>query len=185
MILDCLIDVDRVLTEQRISHAFGGALALANYADPRGTNDVDVNVATQFTEAEPVLKALKREGFSPEGDPALALPAAGIRMVRGFDEVNLFFSLDSSNNGVFERSRVLKIKTGGASRYLQIIGPDDLVAFKVSSNRGKDWVDIEAMIAAGTEFNPELIREELLALRGPTMLPRIARLSTMLENKAK
>jgi hypothetical protein len=185
MILDCLIDVDRVLTEQRISHAFGGALALANYADPRGTNDVDVNVATQFTEAGPVLKALEREGFSPEGDPALALPAAGIRMVRGFDVVDLFFSSDAFHERMLERRRPAEIQIGATRQTFDFVGPDDLVVFKVSCNQGKDWVDIEAMIAAGTKFNPELIREELLALRGPTMLPRIARLSTMLENAAK
>jgi hypothetical protein len=106
-------------------------------------------------------------------------------MVRGFDGVNLFFSMDRFNKGVFERSRVLKIKTGGASRYLQVIGPDDLVVFKVSLNSGKDWVDIEAMLLAGTDIDFDLVRQELLALRGPSMLPRIARLSTMLENAAK
>jgi hypothetical protein len=185
MILDCLIDVDRVLTEQQITHAFGGALALANYADPRGTNDVDVHVATQFTEAGPVLKALEREGFCPEGDPALALLTAGTRMVRGFDVVDFFFSFDAFHERMLERRRPAVIQIGATQRTFEVIGPDDLVVFKVSLNSGKDWVDIEAMLVAGTVIDLDLVRQELLALRGPTMLPRIARLSRMLENAAK
>ena len=43
-------------------------------------------------------------------------------------------------------------------------------------NRGKDWVDIESILSAGTKLDLTLIRHELVSLRGPTMLPRIARL---------
>ena len=98
---------------------------------------------------------------------------------------DLFLSFGQFHHRMLERRRSAEIQIGATRRTFEVVGPDDLVVFKVSCNQGKDWVDIEAMIAAGTEFNPELIREELLALRGPTMLPRIARHSTMLENKAK
>ena len=84
MIVDCLVDVDDALG---VAHAFGGANALAYYADPRGTNDVDVNVATRFDQAGVVLDALAATGFSVEGDPTTLLPAAGIRCTRGRDLV--------------------------------------------------------------------------------------------------
>lgn len=57
-----------------------------------------------------------------------------------------------------------------------MISPDDLVVFKMAFNRGKDWVDIESILSAGTKLDLTLIRQELVSLRGPTMLPRIARL---------
>ena len=37
-----VIDVHSRLSSQGVAHAFGGALALAYVADPRGTVDVDV-----------------------------------------------------------------------------------------------------------------------------------------------
>ena len=57
-----------------------------------------------------------------------------------------------------------------------MISPDDLVVFKMAFNRGKDWVDIESILSAGMKLDLTLIRRELVSLRGPTMLPRIARL---------
>jgi len=86
---------------------------------------------------------------------------------------------------MLERRRSAEIQIGATRRTLEVVGPDDLVVFKVSCNQGKDWVDIEAMLVAGTVIDLDLKHQELLALRGPTMLPRIARLSTMLENAAK
>lgn len=39
-----VIEVHDVLERGGLAHAFGGALALAHVAEPRGTVDVDVNV---------------------------------------------------------------------------------------------------------------------------------------------
>jgi hypothetical protein len=47
-------------------------------------------------------------------------------------------------------------------------------------NRGNDWVDLEVTLAAKTPLDLALIEEELIALRGPTMHPRIARLRALI-----
>ena len=45
----------RALVEKRVPHAFGGAIALAYYATPRGTRGVDVNVFLPASAFERVL----------------------------------------------------------------------------------------------------------------------------------
>ena len=53
-----LVELHRALAARRIRHAFGGAIALAYWTlDPRGTNDIDVNV---FVPAERAERAAKR-----------------------------------------------------------------------------------------------------------------------------
>jgi hypothetical protein len=44
-----IVAIDEALAE--IPHAFGGALALAYYAEPRATVDIDINVFIPATEA--------------------------------------------------------------------------------------------------------------------------------------
>ena len=66
-----------------------------------------------------------------------------------------------------------------------MISPDDLVVFKMAFNRGKDWVDIESMLLAGTKLDLTLISQELVSLRGPTMHPRVARLRELIAKAAK
>jgi hypothetical protein len=45
---------------------------------------------------------------------------------------------------------------------------------KVSFNRAKDWVDIEAMLASGTPIDADYVSRELVNFRGPMMHPRTA-----------
>jgi hypothetical protein len=45
---EVIIEIDEALRSFGVNHAFGGALALAYYAEPRGTVDIDVNVNVPY-----------------------------------------------------------------------------------------------------------------------------------------
>ena len=61
--------IAQALEQARIPYAFGGAIALAYYAAPRGTEDIDVNVFLKAEEAGRCLEALERLGIvSPAAD---------------------------------------------------------------------------------------------------------------------
>ena len=64
------IEVHRTLSKAAVAHAFGGALALAQVAEPRGTVDVDVNVFT------PLRLTKLLDPHLRDGDRALV--AAGV-----------------------------------------------------------------------------------------------------------
>lgn len=161
---------------RRVPHAFGGALALNYYAEPRATIDVDVNVFVSLERAQAVVDKLSLLGLRPEQqDHAAWVPIAGVRLrgERG-DVADLFFSLDEHYALVARRVR--RFPFGTPPRRLPFVSAEDLVVFKLSFNRDKDWVDIRQLFVAGTALDLDYVERQLIALRGPTMHPRLARL---------
>ena len=59
---------------------------------------------------------------------------------------------------------------------LPFLSAEDLCVFKLSFGRPQDWVDLQAIARARTDLDIEVVEELLVALRGPTMYPRVARL---------
>ncbi|GAC1588103.1 MAG: hypothetical protein NVS3B21_03560 [Acidimicrobiales bacterium] len=52
--------------------------------------------------------------------------------------------------------------------------------FKLSFGRDKDWVDLRAVCLGTPALDVPYIERQLLAIRGPTMHPRLARFRAML-----
>jgi len=74
---DKVVSLHRCFHEAAIAHAFGGALALAFYTEPRETSDIDVNVFVPLGRRQEVDQALASLG-ADAGHP-----------------VHLFFSCDA------------------------------------------------------------------------------------------
>lgn len=165
---------------RRLPHAFGGALALNYYAEPRSTIDVDVNVFVAPDRAPAVVEALGMLGLHPDrGQTPWPPTIAGVRLRSDRGEVaDLFFSVDEENYSLVA-SRVRRFPFGTPPRRLPFLSAEDLVVFKLSFNRDKDWVDIRQLLAAGTGLDLDYVERQLVALRGPTMHPRLVRLRAM------
>lgn len=174
---ETVIAVHDALESAGIPHAFGGALALANYGEPRMTVDIDVNVFSAAATVDAVTGALAGLGYAPERDPALGAPIAGIRYQgeQGFP-VDVFLPLDEPYDEVAARTT----RSTLAGRDLPFLSLEDLIVFKLSFNRDKDWADLRALLAAGARPDGRYVERQLLALRGPTMHPRLARLRSLL-----
>lgn len=159
-----------------MDHAFGGALALAYYAEPRGTVDVDVNVFVPFDEANDVVNGFATLGFTPEQPPDQWSPAAGVRLLpaQGTTPLDLFFSLDASYDEIARRK--LWFPFGADRRPLPFLSAEDVVIFKLSFGRDKDWVDLRRLVAGVPTIDLAYIERQVLGLRGSTMHPRLARL---------
>lgn len=162
----------------RVPHAFGGAVALNYYAEPRATIDVDVNVFVPVDRAPAVIEKLSMVGLRPEKSHAAWAPVAGIRLRGdGGDVADLFFSIDEHYSEV--AARVRRFPFGDPPRRLPFLSAEDLVVFKLSFNRDKDWVDIRQLLVAGTGLDLDYVEAQLIALRGPSMHPRLARLRAL------
>ncbi len=136
-----------------IPHAFGGALALAYYATPRGTEDIDVNVFVGTEQAESVLDPLGRLGVDTGGPAELSRLREHVQVRLYWDRtpVDLFFAYDPLHDACVSRRRLVPF--GGDDRIF-ILSAEDLVIFKVLFDRPKDWSDIgEALFALGGEFD--------------------------------
>ncbi len=183
-LVELIIAVHWHLDQAGVSHAFGGALALAYVAEPRGTVDVDVNVFLPPNALDLVVAALEPLGLRRERDPGGDQPPiAGIRFKHADDPfpVDVFPALDERYSEI-ERRRVLR-PFGRSDDLLPFLSAEDLCLFKLSYGRPKDWVDLVAVAAARPDVDVEIVEELLVALRGPSMYPRLARFRSLLRRE--
>lgn len=158
--------IEAALQAARIPHAFGGAIALAYYATPRATIDIDVNVFVEATRADDVLAALERLGAAaPTESERLRLRRDGQARIRwGRTPIDLFFSYDAFHDACMERRRVYPF---GRGETIHVLSAEDLVVFKAIFDREKDWRDIaELVFASGDELDAAWITDWLERIVG-------------------
>lgn len=119
------------------------------------------------------LAPLGLQRTTPIDDPA---PVAGVRFEHPSDPfpVNVFPSLDPRYAEI-ER-RCVRHPFGRRNDELPFLSAEDLCAFKLSFGRPQDLVDLRAIARARPALDLDYIEDLVVALRGPTMHPRVARL---------
>lgn len=179
--VEFVVEIHRTLDQADMAHAFGGALALAYVAEPRGTVDVDVNVFSADLDA--VLGVLGEIGLRAEEARDRWLPIAGIRLRRnsGPYPVDLFPSLDDHYAEM--EARVVRHLFGPTKVRLPFLSREDLAVFKLSFGREKDWVDLRSIAAAGAVVDIDYVERQLIGLRGPAMYPRLSRFRRLLREE--
>ncbi|MDQ3729297.1 MAG: hypothetical protein M3355_06870 [Actinomycetota bacterium] len=137
-----VLALDAALDGGRIRHAFGGALALAYYAEPRATIDVDVNVFVPPERHADVASALEPLGVCPpiEAD-ARVMRDGQDRWMWDSTPVDLFFSNDPIHDAMEASVRTVPF----GDQRIPILSPEHLLLCKVAFDRPKDWLDIEQM----------------------------------------
>ena len=155
---DKVVALHHALEHGGVAHAFGGALALAYYAEPRTTVDVDVNVFVTADHADDIAAALGPLGVdtTPLSGP---LPARRDRSGADGDArpIDLFFSYDALHEAM--RANTQSVPFGPDT--IPILGPEHLVVCKAVFNRPKDWLDIEQVLATVDGFDAADAMKEL------------------------
>ena len=134
-----------------VPHAFGGALALAYYAEPRATIDIDLNVfvpADRFAEVAVPLAGLGASADVPE-IAELVRRDGQVRVMWDRTPIDLFFAYDAFHHAA-ARARC---RVPFADTTIEILGAAHLVVCKVVFDRPRDWVDIDAMVAADASID--------------------------------
>ena len=162
------------MTEADIPHAFGGAIAL-NWCTPqaRVTNDIDINIFVAPDDAESALGGL----------PAATEITEEARQRLGRDGQARFWwetvpidvFLNTTEFHVAAAGRVQTREFEGVM--LPCLACGDLAVFKAFFDRGKDWMDIEAMVSMES-FDIDAAVKEIERLLGPDD-PRIAKLDAL------
>ena len=158
--------IEAALQSARIPHAFGGAIALAYYATPRATIDIDVNVFVESSRADDVLMTFHRLGAdTPTEREALRLQRDGqVRIRWGSTPIDLFFSYDAFHDACMERRRAFPF---GQGETIHVLAAEDLVVFKAIFDREKDWRDIaELVYAVGEDLDAAWIMDWLERIVG-------------------
>jgi Nucleotidyl transferase AbiEii toxin, Type IV TA system len=168
------------LRQRRIPHAFGGAIALAYYATPRATIDIDLNVFVPVERADAVLSLLEALGAGPlaPDERARLERQEQARVLWGGTPVDLFFSYDPLHESCLERRRLVPFGDGDA---IHVLSAEDLLVFKALFDRDKDRRDIaELVYAMAEELDAAYARRWLERIVGADD-PRYRRLEEALE----
>lgn len=147
-LVEKLFAIHDSLTEASISHAFGGAIALAYCTEePRGTRDLDVNI---FIDASKAAQTLAR---MPKG---VTVAAEDIAKVERDGQARLDW--DGTPIDVFLNNLPLHQAVAAAVVWVPLAGRDvpvldcaSLAIFKALFDRTKDWADLEAIAQATPE----------------------------------
>lgn len=158
---DKVVALHEALDGAGIPHAIGGALALAYYAEPRATVDVDINVFVDVDRVDDVLGALAPLGVTG-GDRALIERDGQDRLEWGRNPVDLFFSYDAFHERMKDWAAVVPF--GGIR--LPVLAAEHLLVCKATFNRAKDWLDIDQILVGVPDLDTEEVRTWLGRLVG-------------------
>ncbi len=134
------------LSRAGLAHAFGGALALAwCVREVRATMDIDVNVFVTAERLDELVDALP-DGVGITDDGLMLLRRDGqARLPWGRHPLDVFLNTTAFHEQAASRVHVEPL----GEVDLPFLACRDLAVFKAFFDRGRDWVDLEAMAAAG------------------------------------
>jgi hypothetical protein len=145
-----IVAVHEMLDSMRVTHQFGGAVALAWYRSARATTDVDLNVTLAPENAEPVLGAISHLGVTVSLSDRAAIERDGqTRLDWDGSYLDLFFATLDLHQDMARHARLVEF----GRVQIPILSPEHLIVCKAVFDRPKDWVDIEEMVAWGTKID--------------------------------
>jgi hypothetical protein len=162
-----LLDVHDALSDAKLPHAFGGAIALAYCTEePRGTRDLDVNVFVDPDRAQEVADALPDAVTVTDADIRAMKREGQVRVWWQDTPIDIFFDIHSFHDEVAREVRLVPFE----GRTIPVLDCTALAVFKALFDRTKDWADIEEMAAAGALDLPHAVAwvERLVGADGPT-----------------
>lgn len=151
---DKIVALHRQLTSAKLPHAFGGALALAYYAEPRATIDIDVNVFVAPSAYPDVERALDELGINDGANPTTVDRDGQCRLRWGDTPIDLFFAYDALHEAM---RHAIRQQPFGDTR-IPVLAPEHLLVCKAIFNRPKDWLDIEQMLVCVDELDTQEVR---------------------------
>lgn len=157
-----IVAIHEQLTRAKTPHAFGGALALAYYAEPRATIDVDLNLFVAPSSYPDVERDLARIGVGDGVDIQVVERDGQCRLRWGNTPIDLFFAYDALHDAMRRASRS---EPFGETK-IPILAPEHLLVCKAIFNRPKDWLDIEQMLVCVEDLDLTEVRTWLNRIVG-------------------
>jgi len=139
---DKVTAIHHALDDAKIPHAIGGALALAYYAEPRATVDVDINVFVPTDRWPEICEALAPMGIDVSVEIKDLNRDGQVRLWWDRNPVDLFFSYDPFHDAMRQGARKVPFNEGT----IMILSPEHLAVCKAMFDRPKDWIDIEQIL---------------------------------------
>ena len=137
----------KLFNKHRVKYCVIGSYAVAFYARPRYTTDIDILIELSVDNSRRVVRALNEFGFE-----SLALSAADFRkkgniIQLGYEPVRVDI-LTSLKGCSFSRAWKRKEIARYGQENVWILGLEDLIMLKKASNRPQDKADLASLLNA-------------------------------------
>jgi hypothetical protein len=157
-----VVAIEHALATAGVPHAFGGAIALGFYAEPRATFDIDLNVFVPPDHAAAVLDVLGPLGVDTTEAMASLERTAQCRAYWGRTPVDLFLTNFDFHEAMARGAR--PVDYGGDE--IPILAPEHLMVCKALFDRPKDWLDIEQMLVSVADLRVAEVRRWMSEIAG-------------------
>jgi hypothetical protein len=157
-----IVAIHEQLDRPKTPHAFGGALALAYYAEPRATIDVDLNLFVAPSSYPDVERELAKIGVGDGVEQGIVERDGQCRLQWGNTPIDLFFAYDALHDAM---RRAVRSEPFGETR-IPVLAPEHLLVCKAIFNRPKDWLDIEQMLVCVEHLDTNEVRAWLDRIAG-------------------
>jgi predicted nucleotidyltransferase len=134
----------KLLNKHSVKYCIIGAFAVAFYAKPRYTKDIDIFIEPSKENAEKILKVLKEFGFGELIISIEDLTQEGNILQLGYEPLRIDF-LNKLEGFEFQMIWKNRVMGNYGSETVPFIGLDDLIKNKKMSDRLSDRVDIEIL----------------------------------------
>lgn len=137
----------RLFNKHKVKYCIVGAFAVAFYAKPRYTKDMDIMIEPSVENAERIINALNEFGFRSLELSNEDFSKEGKIIQLGYEPVRVDI-LTSIEGCDFEEVWKNKIKGRYGKEWVYFIGLDELIKNKRISKRKQDKVDLEILLIA-------------------------------------
>ena len=167
--LENLVDVVTALIDtlepSGVEYAFGGAIALSAWSEPRATTDVDINLWISDEALPRAIELLHEAGVDIEENAARQSAQHRGMFVgkHGPYRVDVFVP----SIPFYEKARATRRRIQLADRETWVLSAEALTVFKMLFFRAKDLVDIARLLEiAATHFDRDFVRNALVDVVG-------------------
>jgi hypothetical protein len=133
-----------LLNKHNVKYCIIGAFAVAFYAKPRYTKDIDILVEPSIDNAQKVLTALGEFGFGKLAVSIEDLTQEGNILQLGYEPLRIDL-LNKLEGFQFQEIWQNRFTGDYGSEKVYIIGLDDLIKIKKMSDRPSDKIDIDLL----------------------------------------
>ncbi len=138
-------DLLRLLNKHKVKYSIIGSYAVAFYAKPRYTKDIDILVEPDITNSRRIIKALNEFGFQSLELEANDFAQPGKIIQLGYEPVRVDIMTSIAGCNFEEVWDKKQVGVYGEEKVF-FIGINELIKNKQNSNRKQDHVDLDILL---------------------------------------